>query len=340
MFYKHWKKVSLALTAIFWASCENTTTEPPLYGVPPQYSSSSETPESSAAAPSSSETTAESSSNREAVSSSSQSISSSSQSQSSSSDFTQVMPAYGVPQMDCDVVAEHDSTVTCANGTTCTEKTVIYMNPDYVGHPCLEPQKEKDNDSIIQISQVCPDYGSIYYENKTYECNNGYTYDEWFFNKRYNSSSSTAESSSSAEVTCSPNLDLNKFFTKSRIDRYSTDRAQSDASDQAKSDASRRITTIRDSLSEKAPQCLKDMQEALERNFVAAYGAPYSNTYPAEETCSDGTTRPTKEYLEQQAFDEEQQKKKPQYDEAYAKTYEKTSKNLNERIDKCLESGE
>lgn len=175
MFYKHWKKISLALTAFFWASCNNNTTEPPLYGVPPQYSSSPETPESSAAAPGSSE----------AVSSSSQSISSSRQAESSSSDFTQVMPAYGVPQMDCDVVDEHDSTLTCANGTTCTEKTVIYMNPDYVGHPCLEPQKEKDNDSIIQISQVCPDYGSIYYENKTYECNNGYTYQEYQFNKRY-----------------------------------------------------------------------------------------------------------------------------------------------------------
>ena len=320
MFYKHWKKVSLALTAFFWASCSNTTvTEPPMYGVPPDISSSSVTPESSAAEPSSSETT--------------QNLSLSSEAQSSSSDFTQVMPAYGVPQMNCDVVAEHDSTVTCANGTTCTEKIVTYMNPDYVGHPCLEPPK--DNDSIIQ---VCPDYGVIYYHDKTFECNNGFTYDERHFNKHYNSSSSTAESSSSAEVTCSPNLDLNKFFTKSRIDRYSTDRAQSDASDQAKSDASRRITTIRDSLSEKAPQCLKDMQEALERNFVAVYGAPYSNTYPAEETCSDGTTRPTKEYLEQQAFDEEQQKKKPQYDEAYAKTYEKTSKNLNERIDKCLEA--
>lgn len=338
MFYKHWKKVSLALTAIFWASCENTTTEPPLYGVPPQYSSSSETPESSAAAPSSSETTAESSSNREAVSSSSQSISSSRQAESSSSDFTQVMPAYGVPQMDCDVVAEHDSTVTCANGTTCTEKTVIYMNPDYVGHPCLEPQKEKDNDSIIQISQVCPDYGSIYYENKTYECNNGYTYDEWFFNKRYNSSSSTAESSSSAEVTCSPNL--NKFFAINRTDRYSTDRAESAANSQAKNEAKQKINAIRDSLSENAPKCLKEIQSALERNFVAAYGAPYSNTYPAEETCSDGTTRPTKEYLEQQAFDEEQAKKKPQYDEAYAESYEKATQKFNEKINKCLESGE
>ncbi len=50
MFYKHWKKISLALTAFFWASCNNaTTTEPPMYGVPPDISSSSTTPESSSA---------------------------------------------------------------------------------------------------------------------------------------------------------------------------------------------------------------------------------------------------------------------------------------------------
>ena len=48
MFYKHWKKVSLAITGFFWASCDSgTTTEPPLYGAPPQYSSSSETLNSS-----------------------------------------------------------------------------------------------------------------------------------------------------------------------------------------------------------------------------------------------------------------------------------------------------
>ncbi len=341
MFYKHWKKVSLALTAIFWASCENTTTEPPLYGVPPQYSSSSETPESSAAAPSSSETTAESSSNREAVSSSSQSISSSRQAESSSSDFTQVMPAYGVPQMDCDVVAEHDSTVTCANGTTCTEKTVIYMNPDYVGHPCLEPQKEKDNDSIIQISQVCPDYGSIYYENKTYECNNGYTYDEWFFNKRYNSSSSTAESSSSAEVTCAPNL-AGDFFSVNKTDRYTESNAQSDAKQQVKFDAYSKIKTITEdsTISKEAKACLENESDSLEYLFVAAYGSPYANRLPKELKCSDGTTRLSEEYLEQQKFDEEQAKKKPQYDAKYAEVYEEEMKKFDKKIDECQKSGE
>ena len=342
MFYKHWKKISLALTAFFWASCSNTTvTEPPLYGAPPDISSSSVTPESSAAESSSSETT--------------QNLSLSSEAQSSSSELTQVMPAYGVyNQVSCfldDKETKMSNRVTeytyhCENGVNCVERdSVTGYEPEY---PC----KEVLDENGVRLQTVCLDYGVIATTETTISCDDGETYNVEEFRRRYNrfykdninpeeSSSSTVESSSSAEVTCSPNLDLNKFFTKSRIDRYSTDRAQSDASDQAKSDASRRITTIRDSLSEKAPQCLKDMQEALERNFVAVlYGAPYSNTYPAEETCSDGTTRPTKEYLEQQAFDEEQQKKKPQYDEAYAKTYEKTSKNLNERIDKCLESGE
>lgn len=168
MFYKHWKKVSLALTAIFWASCENTTTEPPLYGVPPQYSSSSETPESSAAAPSSSETTAKSSS--------------SSQKQSSSSELiTQVMPVYGV-QMDCEVVSEHDSTITCVNGITCTKKEILRLNPDYEGHPCLTPDPEKEKRGFIE---VCPDYGSIYYKDISYECDDGNTYDEYTFKKHY-----------------------------------------------------------------------------------------------------------------------------------------------------------
>lgn len=49
MFYKHWKKISLALTAFFWASCNNATTTEPMYGVPPDISSSSTTPESSSA---------------------------------------------------------------------------------------------------------------------------------------------------------------------------------------------------------------------------------------------------------------------------------------------------
>ena len=78
------------------------------------------------------------------------------------------------------------------------------------------------------------------------------------------------------------------------------------------------------------------MLNALERNFAAAYGAPYSKSYPAEEICSDGTTRPTKEYLEQQAFDEEQAKKKPQYDEKYNEVYKEETEKFNKKINDCL----
>ena len=69
---KHWKKISLALTALFWAGCDNTSLvdSPDLYGCPPDVCNQS--PESSAS--SSSETKLSSkteSSNSETVSSSS-----------------------------------------------------------------------------------------------------------------------------------------------------------------------------------------------------------------------------------------------------------------------------
>ena len=38
MFYKHWKKIALTLTALFWAACEDSTSaEECLYGPPSYY---------------------------------------------------------------------------------------------------------------------------------------------------------------------------------------------------------------------------------------------------------------------------------------------------------------
>ena len=343
MFYKHWKKISLALTAFFWASCNNTTvTEPPLYGVPPDISSSSGTPESSAAEPSSSETT--------------QNLSLSSEAQSSSSELTQVMPAYGVYDKVSCYLDDKDKGIKastssrgvfeysyhCENGVNCVARdSVTGYEPEY---PC----KEVLDENGVKLQTVCLDYGVIATTETTISCDDGKTYSEEEFRKQYNrlytiknnpeeSSSSTAESSSSDEVTCYPSSQ--KRFYLNRTDRYSIDRASSAASDQAKSDFARNANSIiNDSLSESSKKCINDMLNALERNFAAAYGAPYSKSYPAEEICSDGTTRPTKEYLEQQAFDEEQAKKKPQYDAAYAESYEKVTQNLNKRVEKCLKS--
>ena len=48
MFYKHWKKIALALTGIFWAACDDTSSaEECLYGPPSYYG----LPESSASDP-------------------------------------------------------------------------------------------------------------------------------------------------------------------------------------------------------------------------------------------------------------------------------------------------
>lgn len=78
MLYKHWKKFALALTALFWAGCEDSASSAVcLYGPDPNYSSPAENPVSS-----SSEATEKSSSSVEES--------------SSSSVFEQIMPAYGV----------------------------------------------------------------------------------------------------------------------------------------------------------------------------------------------------------------------------------------------------
>ena len=339
---KHWKKLLLTTTALFWASCtsENENTFPTIG----QDTSSAVDPGiSSDSNKSSSEKAVESSSSDAVASSSSEA-----KVPSSSSELTQVMPAYGVYDKVSCYLDDKDKGIKastssrgvfeysyhCENGVNCVARdSVTGYEPEY---PCKE-------DSITK-QMICLDYGVIATTETTISCDDGKTYSEEEFRKQYNrlytiknnqdeSSSSVAESSSSA-VTCSPNLD--KFFSVSKADRYSIDNAAPDASSQAKFDANRKITAIRDSLSKDTPKCLKDMQEDLERNFVAVYGAPYANRLPAEETCSDGTTRPTKEYLEQQKFDEEQAKKKPQYDEKYNEVYKEETKKLDKKINDCL----
>ena len=48
MFYKHWKKIALSLTALFWASCDDSASSAVcLYGPDPNYSSPIENPVSS-----------------------------------------------------------------------------------------------------------------------------------------------------------------------------------------------------------------------------------------------------------------------------------------------------
>ena len=87
MFYKHWKKIALTLTALFWAGCEDSASEAVcLYGPDPNYSDPAENPVSSS-----------STDDATTSSSSTPSTSSGTEEESSSSEIMQMVLDYGVP---------------------------------------------------------------------------------------------------------------------------------------------------------------------------------------------------------------------------------------------------
>ncbi len=171
MFYKHWKKLALALTGFFWASCDSDSTS--ANGSEDPSSSSITTPESS-----SSVNQAQESSSSEATGKG-----------TSSSSFEEIMPAYGVsddPLLSsssrdsviaqplygvteilymCEQ-AEGDSTMTCGDGVNCT----LRSQESWESLPCIE--------------DICPDYGVVRISENTYECN-GKIYSEAEFRSRY-----------------------------------------------------------------------------------------------------------------------------------------------------------
>jgi hypothetical protein len=195
MIYKHWKKAALALTALFWASCDETSSTSPIEVSQEPGSSSSSTETLTAG---SSETVASSSSvgtesSSEGTESSSTGISSSSEEKgissanqpesSSSSDFgIEVVPLYGVrvDQYTCtedstsSPTPESDSTMTfkCSDGATC----IATIRERMGSLPCTGDGLEA----------MCPAYGIISIHEKTYTCSDGTVYNEAEFLSRYN----------------------------------------------------------------------------------------------------------------------------------------------------------
>ena len=322
MFYKHWKKISLALTAFFWASCNNAPTSVDNNGVSQLSSSTGDN-------------------------SSSSTVESSSSLAESSSEF-EPKPVYGVVAIPCYEDGKGVKTngeiaqtkLYCDDGVICKE-TEILKN--------YEPSHIPDDNGDLTGTVVSPDYGVIVVSEKTYNCD-GVTYNEAEFHSRYykqgpkpKSSSSTEQSSSSADVTCTPGDSTVSYYSPS----YSADIAKMNAEERAKRDAAKIVDSLIDSRQkseqlkdtvgtspwDKAPQCLKDLAEELS-NFVALYGAPV--TFPKDEVCSDGTTRATKEYLEYLKMKEEWEKNKPALDEECQKIYEDKLAAIQQRINKCL----
>jgi len=182
MFYRHWKKLALALTGFFWASCETSTSseEVALYGCPAEFCPPDE--------PGSSSSNTDSSGSVEQNSSDSdfgkimplygveaRDFSSSSHSESSSSsDIGMSMPLYGVSNRIACTQKQGESAITCDDGATCQQVT----QESWGGLPC-DTKVTEDG-----LEEICPDYGIVQISENTYECD-GKTYNEAEFRARY-----------------------------------------------------------------------------------------------------------------------------------------------------------
>ncbi len=132
MFYKHWKKIALTLTAFFWASCDNSPNEAPMYGAPPCDSNHC------MEAPESSEANGTQSSSSEAA-----------KPESSSSEFFNP-PVYG----DEPVFGESSSSeVTCVP----MDSSVAYFAQDYSADTKkMWKEEEAKHDAVDKIDSITP----------------------------------------------------------------------------------------------------------------------------------------------------------------------------------------
>lgn len=160
------------------------------------------------------------------------------------------------------------------------------------------------------------------------------------------SSSSIEESSSSSEFVAGllygveppDSIDVKCFPMDSSVsyfpNDYSADNAKFWKEEAAKHDAVAKIDSVKETLAE-TPMCLEHLRMELDQ-FVALYGAP-TIIRNAVEKCIDGTIRPSEEYAKFLKMQEEWEANKPALDEELQKVYEDKMKEIEERINKCLE---
>lgn len=130
------------------------------------------------------------------------------------------------------------------------------------------------------------------------------------------------------EKTCVPGDSVISYYPPA----YSESVARSNAEEDAKHASVSKIDSIVQSLPS-VPQCLAKLRRQLD-TFVALYGAPMQ--IHTNEICSDGTTRPTQEYLDYLKMKEEWEANKPALEAESQKIYEDKMKEIEERINKCL----
>ena len=152
------------------------------------------------------------------------------------------------------------------------------------------------------------------------------------------SSSEEANSSSSSEfppvpaygvIACTP-MDSNVTYFATD---YSVETQKMWKEQEANRDAVGKIDSIKQALAE-SPMCLEHLRMQLDR-FVALYGAP-TIIMNAVDSCADGTIQPSEEYAKFLKMKEEWDANKPALDEELQKAYEDKLKEIEQRIDMCL----
>lgn len=327
MFYKHWKKIALTLTALFWAACEDSTSaEECLYGPPsyyglPESSDASEDGSSSSEA-TGSETSSSSSEAAKSGSSSSMGKLSSSDKDWSSSSFSAV---YAPPTVFCyNDTAVNDSgkvfdIFACENG----QKYLRNPFQNYPDTPKDLPKGVNENALSPQMTKNCTAGPDI--------CIDSYTIDKNGNEVPTGGCFPTVECPDKAKdaVTCTPTDSSVTYFGED----YSADIKKMWKEEAAKHDAVAKIDSVKETLAE-TPMCLEHLRMELDQ-FVALYGAP-TIIRNAVESCSDGSTKPSEEYAKFLKMKEEWEANKPALEEELKKVYEDKMKEIEARINKCL----
>ena len=325
MFYKYWKNFALTLTALFWASCENTTTaSDPLYGCPPDVCSEGAESSSDANMPSSSST--------ETSSATAKSSDATAESSSSIKDLlssSSIAVVYGPMTVNCynDSAVNGSGTVfktiTCDDGQKYLRFQGLYMDL---------PETQKNLPKGVGI--VPPDPKNGIAVNCTVDatiCIDGVKEDENGNMTPVGGCYPAIECPAKAEesITCTPTDSSVSYFS----DEYSADIKKMWKEEAAKHDAVDKIDSIKSTLAE-TPMCLEHLRMELDQ-FVALYGAP-TIIRNAVESCSDGSTKPSEEYAKFLKMKEEWEANKPALEEELKKVYEDKMKEIEARINKCL----
>lgn len=133
----------------------------------------------------------------------------------------------------------------------------------------------------------------------------------------------------SIDVKCLPMDSSVSYFPND----YSADNAKFWKEEAAKHDAVAKIDSVKETLAE-TPMCLEHLRMELDQ-FVALYGAP-TIIRNAVEKCIDGSIRPSEEYAQFLKMKEEWEANKSALEEELQKAYEDKMKELEDRINKCL----